>query len=96
MAEENRKRRKRNWHKNRPILKSIKNPTEEAYEIKVKAPEVTFEGVRSQPDFAELFVTFYPKDKVIELKSFKEYIFAFPSHDLRCLLPSHCLLPTCC
>lgn len=86
MAEKNKpaeevkpRRRKRNWHKNRPILKGIPNPTQEAYEIKVKAPELTFEGVRNQPDFAELYVTFYPKGSIIELKSFKEYIFAFRS-----------------
>jgi 7-cyano-7-deazaguanine reductase len=70
---------KRNWAKNREILKSIPNPSKEAYEIKLKIPELTFEGVRGQPDFANLYVTFYPSDKVIELKSLKEYFFAFRS-----------------
>ena len=46
------------------ILKSIPNPSSEAYEIKLKAPEITFEGVRGQPDFALLYITFYPKNKV--------------------------------
>ena len=69
----------RKWDKNRHILKSIPNPTRDAYEIKMKVPELTFEGVRGQPDFAELYITFYPGDKVIELKSLKEYIFAFRS-----------------
>jgi 7-cyano-7-deazaguanine reductase len=69
----------RNWSKNRKILKSIPNPSKEAYEIKMKVPELTFEGVRGQPDFANLFITFYPCDKVIELKSLKEYFFAFRS-----------------
>lgn len=73
------KKRKRNWAKNREILKSIFNPSGEAYEIKMKIPELTFEGVRGQPDFANLFITFYPCDKVIELKSLKEYFFAFRS-----------------
>ena len=72
-------KKKRNWAKNRDILKSIKNPSGEAYEIKMKVPELTFEGVRGQPDFANLFITFYPKNKVIELKSLKEYFFAFRS-----------------
>ena len=67
------------WNKNRDILKSISNPTEEAYEIKMKVPELTFEGVRGQPDFANLYLTFYPSDKIIELKSLKEYFFAFRS-----------------
>ena len=68
---------KRNWEKNRSILKSIPNPSKDAYEIKMKVPELTFEGVRGQPDFAHLYITFYPGDKIIELKSLKEYFFAF-------------------
>lgn len=71
--------KKRTWNKNRDILKSIPNPSKEAYEIKMKIPELTFEGVRGQPDFANLFITFYPSNKVIELKSLKEYFFAFRS-----------------
>ncbi len=69
----------RNWAKNREILKSIPNPSKDAYEIKMSVPELTFEGVRGQPDFAKLYITFYPGDKVIELKSLKEYFFAFRS-----------------
>ena len=72
-------KKKRNWHKNRHMLKSISNPSKEAYEIKMKVPELTFEGVRGQPDFAHLYITFYPSEKVIELKSLKEYFFAFRS-----------------
>ena len=68
---------KKRWDKNRHILKSIGNPTGEAYEIKLKIPELTFEGVQGQPDFANLFITFYPSKKVIELKSLKEYFFSF-------------------
>ena len=68
---------KNDWHKNRGTLKSISNPSKDAYEIKMKIPELTFEGVKGQPDFAKLYVTFYPSDKVIELKSLKEYFFAF-------------------
>ena len=68
---------KKNWSKNRKILQSISNPSKEAYEIKMKIPELTFEGTRGQPDFAHLFITFYPKDSIIELKSLKEYFFAF-------------------
>ena len=68
---------KRNWEKNRHVLKSIPNPTKEAYEIKMKIPELTFEGVRGQPDFGVLYITFYPSKKIIELKSLKEYFFKF-------------------
>ena len=71
--------KKYNWKKNRHLLKSIPNPSRDAYEIKMKVPELTFEGVKGQPDFAQLYITFYPGDKVIELKSLKEYFFAFRS-----------------
>jgi len=57
------------------ILKAIPNPTKEAYEIKIKIPEFTFLGVQEQPDFANVYLTFYPKSKVIELKSLKQYAF---------------------
>ena len=57
------------------ILVSLPNPTKEAYEIKVKIPEFTFLGVNEQPDFATVFLTFYPKNKIIELKSLKLYAY---------------------
>lgn len=57
------------------ILKSIPNPSKEAYEIKIKIPEFTFLGVKEQPDFANVYITFYPKGKIIELKSLKQYVF---------------------
>ncbi len=56
------------------LLKSIPNPSKEAYEIKIKIPEFTFLGVQNQPDFADVFLTFYPKKKIIELKSLKLYV----------------------
>jgi 7-cyano-7-deazaguanine reductase len=57
------------------LLKSLPNPTGAAYEIKVKIPEFTFLGVKEQPDFAVLYLTFYPGKKIIELKSLKLYVF---------------------
>ena len=57
------------------ILKAIPNPSSGAYEIKIKIPEFTFLGVSSQPDFATMYLTFYPGNKVIELKSVKEYVY---------------------
>lgn len=57
------------------ILKSIPNPSKEAYEIKIKIPEFTFLGVKEQPDFATVYLTMYPNDKIIELKSLKLYSF---------------------
>ncbi|MBN2613837.1 MAG: hypothetical protein JXB00_19930 [Bacteroidales bacterium] len=57
------------------VLKAIPNPSREAYEIKVKIPEFTFLGVKEQPDFAKLYISFYPKNYIIELKSLKLYIY---------------------
>jgi 7-cyano-7-deazaguanine reductase len=57
------------------ILKSIPNPSKGAYEIKIKIPECTFLGVQEQPDFATIYLAFYPKNKIIELKSLKRYTF---------------------
>jgi len=60
---------------NKDILKFLPNPSKGAYEIKVKVPEFTFLGVKEQPDFANAYLSFYPKDKIIELKSLKQYVF---------------------
>lgn len=59
----------------RSILKSLPNPTSEAYEAKIKIPECTFLGVQEQPDFASIYLTFYADKKIIELKSLKHYIY---------------------
>jgi len=55
------------------ILKSLPNPSNKTYEIKIKNPELTFLGVYDQPDFASVYILFYPDKKVIELKSLKNY-----------------------
>ena len=64
------------WSDN-SILKSLKNPSNKSYEIKIKSPEITFLGVKNQPDFAKLFIIFYPNEKIIELKSLKIYLQQF-------------------
>ena len=56
------------------ILKALPNPAEKEYEIKLKQPELTFLGVYGQPDFASLYLLFYPDKKIIELKSLKLYL----------------------
>ena len=66
------------------ILVALPNPTKEAYEIKVKIPEFTFLGVQEQPDFAAIYITFYPKNKIMELKSLKQY-----SYHLRDIVVSY-------
>ena len=66
------------------ILRSLPNPSKEAYEIKIKIPELTFLGVSEQPDFAVAYITFYPVKKIIELKSLKLYM-----HQLRYVTVSY-------
>jgi len=55
-------------------LKSIPNPTQEYYEIEINCPELTFVGVKEQPDFGTLRIVYVPDKTVIELKSLKYYI----------------------
>lgn len=59
------------------ILKSIKNPSTETYENKIICPELTFIGVKNQPDFGELEIIYYPNELLIELKSLKHYLYGF-------------------
>jgi len=58
------------------ILKSLPHDMG-PIELKHKVPEVTFLGVKDQPDFAELFITMYPKQRQIELRSLKEYVYSW-------------------
>ncbi|MQF66243.1 preQ(1) synthase [SAR202 cluster bacterium AC-647-P02_OGT_505m] len=62
---------------NASSLQKINNPTNEAYEAKIHAPEITFIGAEEQPDFATADITFYPDKSVIELKSLKLYFYQF-------------------
>ena len=55
----------------------IRNPTKEAYEVKIKCPELTFLGVKNQPDFADIYITFYPTKEAIELRALKQYFYQF-------------------
>lgn len=55
------------------ILRSIPNPSRDAYEQKLYIPELTFVGTANQPDFGEVLLTFYPDAWSIELKSLKQY-----------------------
>ena len=59
------------------VLTTITNPTDAGYEIKIKNPELTFLGVKDQPDYAQVYMTFYPNKKVIELKTLKQYFYQF-------------------
>lgn len=57
-------------------LKSLPNPAR-GYEQLITIPEFTFLGVKNQPDFGHIIITFYGNEKTIELKSLKNYIFQY-------------------
>ncbi len=59
------------------LLRTIPNPSKDAYEQKLYIPELTFVGTANQPDFGEVLLTFYPDVFSIELKSLKQYKDAF-------------------
>lgn len=57
-------------------LKSLPNAAK-GYEQRISIPEFTFLGVKNQPDFGNITIWFYGKDRTIELKSLKEYLFQY-------------------
>lgn len=69
-------RKRRRWGNPR-LLESLRNPSQETYEVHVHCPEVTFIGKVDQPDFACVDLTMFPDDRIIELKSLKRYLFSF-------------------
>ena len=61
---------------NRSLLKSLRNPSSERYEVEIHCPEVSFLGKAGQPDFACVDIRMVPGERVIELKSLKRYLFS--------------------
>lgn len=59
------------------LLKTFPSPAKLKITISHNCPEVTFEGVKSQPDFGTLLVKFSPRTVVLELKSLKMYLQTF-------------------
>ena len=60
------------------ILKKIKNPTKKKYNIKiVQEDPITFDGVKLQPDFGYVTIYYVPSNYIIELKSYKLYLYQF-------------------
>ena len=59
------------------LLKTFPNPIKRKYKITHIAPELTFLGVKNQPDFARIAVTMIPKNTIMDLKSFKFYLKQF-------------------
>lgn len=59
------------------LLDYISNPTDQTYENNISIPEFTFIGNPNQPDFGKIYITFYARQRVIELKSLKNYFLQY-------------------
>ena len=60
------------------ILKKIKNPTKKKYNIKIETKDpITFDGVKLQPDFGYVTIYYVPSNYIVELKSYKLYLYQF-------------------
>ncbi len=64
------------------ILEGVANPHEDVdYAISLTCPEFTsICPITSQPDFAHIIIDYVPKDKILESKSLKLYLFAYRNH----------------
>ena len=58
------------------LLKGLPNAAR-GYEQRILIPEFTFLGVKNQPDFGDITIWFYGKERTIELKSLKEYLYQY-------------------
>jgi 7-cyano-7-deazaguanine reductase len=58
------------------VLKFLPNAAR-GYEQHISVPEFTFLGVANQPDFGVITIWFYGRERTIELKSLKEYLFQY-------------------
>jgi len=58
------------------ILKDFPNPCCK-HTHTIKTSDFTFHGYPSQPDYAKLTIEMIPDEKVMELKSVKQYLFQF-------------------
>ena len=61
------------------ILEAVKNPHQDVnYAISFSCPEFTsICPITSQPDFAHIIIDYVPKDKILESKSLKLYLFSY-------------------
>lgn len=59
------------------IIKTLKNPSDQNYEVRHVNSELTFLGVDNQPDLGTVTIEFVPNQKIIELKSLKRYFYDF-------------------
>ncbi len=67
------------------ILETIPNENNNRdYEVKITSPEFTClcPDKRDQPDFATIYITYIPNEKLIELKSLKYYLVGYRNEEI--------------
>jgi 7-cyano-7-deazaguanine reductase len=64
------------------VLESVENMhPERDYFVKFNCPEFTsLCPITSQPDFATMYISYIPNQKIVESKSLKLYLFSFRNH----------------
>lgn len=66
----------------RELLAALPNRVSTRYRVRIETAELTFLGAPAQPDFARLVIDYIPGDRLIELKSLKQYIGEFRNRHL--------------
>ena len=66
----------------RELLEALPNRVSTRYRVRIETAELTFLGAPAQPDFARLVIDYIPGDRLIELKSLKQYIGEFRNRHL--------------
>lgn len=64
------------------VLETFENPHQHRdYRVKFNCPEFTaLCPITSQPDFATIYITYIPDERMVESKSLKLYLFSFRNH----------------
>lgn len=64
------------------VLETFQNPhPQRDYRVKFNCPEFTaLCPVTGQPDFATIYITFIPDERMVESKSLKLYLFSYRNH----------------
>ncbi len=64
------------------VLETFQNPhTGRDYRVKFNCPEFTaLCPITGQPDFATIYITYIPDERMVESKSLKLYLFSFRNH----------------
>ncbi|STQ85670.1 NADPH-dependent 7-cyano-7-deazaguanine reductase QueF [Helicobacter muridarum] len=73
---------KYDFNYNPDILETVPNPhPDNDYFIKFNCPEFTsLCPITGQPDFATIYISYIPNNKIVESKSLKLYLFSFRNH----------------